>query len=989
MRNQSIAFRARARTIDHLGKGQIADCPTAVSELWKNSYDAYARNVILHTFDGDRKCGVIADNGCGMTIQQLIQSWLVVGTEAKTQKKSLAPEDMFGLPARKTQGEKGIGRLSAAFLAPTMLMVSRKVNSVFCAALIDWRMFENSYLSLEDISVPVAEFDELDSIGEVFASLKKDLMRNLCVNESHKKITASDREKREAWQRFSADETRTHGRGVVTTEDKILEFGENAEFSSRLLSSWLPLLNRAEESDGGPHGTALFLFDLERDLALLTNPGALAKDNQEVQNIRKDLVDTLRAFADPFVDRTEAFQYEIKTYTTTDEEKVVLAQGDNFDYESFSQLEHLVQGHVDERGYFVGTVRAFGKDLGIVNLAPAIEIDRSGSKVGPFTINIGTFEMQSGNTSLSDSEHAFLLQQAKKYAGLMIFRDGLRVLPYGRVDNDFFEMEEKRSLNAGRYYWSKRRIFGQILITQDENSLLKDKAGREGFIKNQAARELKSLVSSILDDLADRFFGARSAERRDMLNILKREREARKEAQNAAKRSSQRSFINEIKTREPLLKRGISALAAIEEGVKSAELGDAETLDALGAKLVALEKTRVEIRTPIKPPDLGDNEDRYRQYRDLYEQFSDSLPRARAALNEKRAVQAVRLPMDEATRLLASNQAALNAQLAGYVRQLESKVGELLAGWQETAEEDGNKYGQSADDVVRSVGLGADLALTLNSLDSIHSDLADRFAIKYEPIIRALERLSDGINLDFAFSMAEEEKAFFEEKARNLQALAQLGISVEILAHEMEEADAIVTRGLNSLPKEVKALPGYIAAMNAHKSLTHQIRFLSPLKLSGYQVRREITGLDIREHIEGFFGDRFDRQKVKLKFGEKFLSMKIKDIPSRIYPVFTNLINNALYWVCLSEKRRIVIGIKGDDVIVANSGPPVDEDDIPRLFDLFYTRRSNGHGVGLYLCKENLAVARHKIRYSGPGDQKLIPDGANFLINFNGMEILQ
>ena len=48
----SAAFQTRARAIDHLGRGQIADTPTAVSELWKNSYDAYARNVALHIFDG-------------------------------------------------------------------------------------------------------------------------------------------------------------------------------------------------------------------------------------------------------------------------------------------------------------------------------------------------------------------------------------------------------------------------------------------------------------------------------------------------------------------------------------------------------------------------------------------------------------------------------------------------------------------------------------------------------------------------------------------------------------------------------------------------------------------------------------------------------------------------------------------------------------------------------------------------------------------------
>lgn len=34
-------FRTKARAIDLLGRNQIADLPTAITELWKNGYDAY------------------------------------------------------------------------------------------------------------------------------------------------------------------------------------------------------------------------------------------------------------------------------------------------------------------------------------------------------------------------------------------------------------------------------------------------------------------------------------------------------------------------------------------------------------------------------------------------------------------------------------------------------------------------------------------------------------------------------------------------------------------------------------------------------------------------------------------------------------------------------------------------------------------------------------------------------------------------------------
>ena len=79
---EALSFRTQARTVDHLGREQIADCPTAISELWKNSYDAYARSVGLHIFDGDEPVAAIFDDGHGMDHSQFVDRWLVIGTES-------------------------------------------------------------------------------------------------------------------------------------------------------------------------------------------------------------------------------------------------------------------------------------------------------------------------------------------------------------------------------------------------------------------------------------------------------------------------------------------------------------------------------------------------------------------------------------------------------------------------------------------------------------------------------------------------------------------------------------------------------------------------------------------------------------------------------------------------------------------------------------------------------------------------------------------
>ncbi len=52
-------FRTKARAVDLLGKGQIADLPTAVSELWKNGYDAYAKHLSCNLYLPESKDVVI------------------------------------------------------------------------------------------------------------------------------------------------------------------------------------------------------------------------------------------------------------------------------------------------------------------------------------------------------------------------------------------------------------------------------------------------------------------------------------------------------------------------------------------------------------------------------------------------------------------------------------------------------------------------------------------------------------------------------------------------------------------------------------------------------------------------------------------------------------------------------------------------------------------------------------------------------------------
>jgi hypothetical protein len=201
----SVAFRTRARTIDHLGREQIADCPTAVSELWKNAYDAYARSVSLHIYSGAIPVAAVFDDGHGMGRQEFESKWLVIGTESKATDVQSPLPDRRGLPIRTKQGQKGIGRLSSAYLGSLLFLISKRETTPFVASLIDWRLFENPFIYLQDIEIPIVEFGEKQELWERLPELFDRLMGNVWGSRQD---AARDERLATAWASFDELEAR-------------------------------------------------------------------------------------------------------------------------------------------------------------------------------------------------------------------------------------------------------------------------------------------------------------------------------------------------------------------------------------------------------------------------------------------------------------------------------------------------------------------------------------------------------------------------------------------------------------------------------------------------------------------------------------------------------------------------------------------------------------------------------------------------------------
>src|SRR5690554_3088460 len=180
-----MQFRTKARAVDLLGKGQIADLPTAITELWKNGYDAYADELTAEILKKGYKNSsaplfLITDDGKGMSKRDILEKWLVLGTDSKSRAEleQIEDEETLWKKPRIKAGEKGIGRLSVAYLGYPMLMITKKIGHPVQLLFFDWRLLENFNLFLDDVYIPVEDLTTISDIKDIFYKLKISFLQN-------------------------------------------------------------------------------------------------------------------------------------------------------------------------------------------------------------------------------------------------------------------------------------------------------------------------------------------------------------------------------------------------------------------------------------------------------------------------------------------------------------------------------------------------------------------------------------------------------------------------------------------------------------------------------------------------------------------------------------------------------------------------------------------------------------------------------------------
>lgn len=268
----------------------------------------------------------------------------------------------------------------------------------------------------------------------------------------------------------------------------------------------------------------------------------------------------------------------------------------------------------------------------------------------------------------------------------------------------------------------------------------------------------------------------------------------------------------------------------------------------------------------------------------------------------------------------------------------------------------------------------------------------------YNALEKRLLSIGDKESLEVANKFVGAYVSHFnimQDRMQTVEDLAGLGMAVERSSHDSLRLLALMKANLKNISKKAskhvlddQELLSFLNDMADNVDIVYDdMQMIQPL----FKVQRKsITNVSILEcctKVLRYFRSDISDDSIKAKIVSEKKDFEIRTNTGLILQVLINLIDNAIYWVKSKEKSEgYIIDIKidpeGYSCIIADSGPGVRGDVSSMIFQEFFSMKSNGRGLGLYIAQELLNRIDAKIELIEDPIEKLLP-GANFKITFN------
>ncbi|MBO6030906.1 MAG: sensor histidine kinase [Prevotella sp.] len=447
-----LKIRPYARLLTMLGEQLIKNEQIALAELIKNAYDADADwvRVSFVDFGFDEKKHdifvqnnskiIIEDNGCGMDLQTIEDSWMNPATPNKRTNDGDTPK-ITPKKHRIIQGEKGIGRFAILKLGRNIQITTRPENSPV-EYVIDYNMsqYDDDFLTqngqekklyIDNLVIPVS-----DRAPEII------IMREVVVNSK------------------SFKEDNHHGTRIEISDLKgewsLSMIKEVNDESQKLESIFEQISNRDSHQ--------------KIEIGFICNNDRLTYSNETVNTLSFLMQNSsvLKVTNGYYNQKASEFSYKLNGVAY----KLSLAD---------SQMSGLKLF----REQFVEGEDLFGKVI------------LRKSTCGDFKFNFFVFDFAAEKESpyYLDKKEKNIIRSHRIY----LYRDKIRVAPYGDADDDWLEIDKKRGVGRAGDYLSNDQVVGFVDISKQGNPKLKDKTNREGLIeKGNSTKDFKTLLHCFL-----------------------------------------------------------------------------------------------------------------------------------------------------------------------------------------------------------------------------------------------------------------------------------------------------------------------------------------------------------------------------------------------------------------------------------------------------------------------------------------------------------
>lgn len=264
---------------------------------------------------------------------------------------------------------------------------------------------------------------------------------------------------------------------------------------------------------------------------------------------------------------------------------------------------------------------------------------------------------------------------------------------------------------------------------------------------------------------------------------------------------------------------------------------------------------------------------------------------------------------------------------------------------------------------------------------------------------KSLEKSKDLETLELSnkfFDAYQKYIGVIRDRMETVEDLAGLGMAVEKSSHDSIRMLSLMAQNVKSFKKRIvshnyqeRDLIDLFEELEENLNIVHEdMQMIQPL----FKIQRQsIKNVSLKECITKvvrYFRNDIDG-KIATNLDKMGDDLVIKTNAGLIIQILINLIDNAIYWLGKSgnpnKKIYFAISPANRTLIVGDNGNGIREDIVPLVFNEFFSMKSNGRGLGLYIVRELLSRINAQVDVLENPTKKIL-SGANFIIKFDGEE---